>query len=58
MSTYPPAARWFLARLICNPQDVVDEFLRKISLHTKYIQEDGSILKCENVTKICAMKIK
>jgi hypothetical protein len=32
----PPAARWFLARLIFDPEDGSDTFFRNVGSHTDY----------------------
>jgi hypothetical protein len=45
-SAQPPTARWFLAQLILDPEELVDTFLRNVSSHTatrRYIQEYGNI---------------
>jgi hypothetical protein len=41
-----PATRWFLARLIFDPEDGGDAFLRNVGSHTdyrRYIPENGDI---------------
>jgi hypothetical protein len=35
-SAQPPATRWFLARLIFDPEDGGDTLLRNVGLHTDY----------------------
>jgi hypothetical protein len=34
---HPPAARWFLARLIFNPEDGSDKFFRNVGVHKNYM---------------------
>jgi hypothetical protein len=36
ISFWPPATRWFLARLILHPEDGSDTFLRNVGSHTDY----------------------
>jgi hypothetical protein len=37
-SKKPAAARWFLARLILDPEDVGDMFLWNVGSHTDYTE--------------------